>query len=130
METVVLVFRDSTVTLGRIAELLAPLGAVASEENLVSISTSGSRSYLVSVSDPEAEGLFDEWPTTLCPVSPVAAFSLDYRDPGIVLGIVESLAGRFEVLVDTNYGTVVPGGALVIDMLRGQDSPPTPPVGR
>lgn len=130
METVVLVFQDSTVTLGRIAELLAPMGAVTSDGNLVSISVSGARGYLVSVSDPEAEGLFDEWPTTLCPVSAAAAFSLDYRDPAMVLEIVESLVRRFEILVDTNYGTVVPGDTLTIDMLRGQDPSPMPPVDR
>ncbi|MFD7658042.1 hypothetical protein ACFV4N_29065 [Actinosynnema sp. NPDC059797] len=98
---------------------LVSLGDATRNGKVIAVSAGGSRGYLVPIADPAGEGLFEEWPTALLPTGPVAAFSLDYRDPTVVLEVVAALASLSEVLVDTNQGSVVPGDALTIEDLLG-----------
>ncbi|MCC8243073.1 hypothetical protein [Saccharothrix luteola] len=113
-----LVVDDQTVDLIKLAAFAQPVGDVSIDGAVLTLQSGGERCYAVKVSDPEADGIFDDWPEAHVPKSPSAIFSVDYRTPDLVVALVHSIAQWRSLTVDTNYGQVVSGGDLVPDMLR------------
>ncbi|MGC5661526.1 MULTISPECIES: hypothetical protein [Micromonospora] len=117
-ETVVLVVDDQTVGLGELAEFMQPVGDVSIKGAVLTLQRGNELCYVVEVSNPEVDGIFEDWPDPQVPKSPTAIFSVDYRAPDLAVALVQSIAQRRSLTVDTNYGQIVSGGALVPDMLR------------
>ncbi|WP_281935661.1 hypothetical protein [Micromonospora sp. AKA38] len=119
-ETVILVFDDQTVDLGRLADFAQSVGTVSNEGNVLTIRRGDERCYVVEVSDPEVEGIFEDWPRSQLPESLRSIFSVDYREPDLVLTLVRSVAQRCSLKVDTNRGLVVRGGDLNLEDVESQ----------
>ncbi|MEH1017904.1 hypothetical protein V6U90_33205 [Micromonospora sp. CPCC 206060] len=117
-ETVVLVVDDRTVDLGKLAEFVQSVGDVSVNGAVLTLQRGDEHCYVVEVSDPEVDGIFEDWPEVQVPKSPSAIFSVDYRAPDLVVALVHSIAQRCSLTVDTNYGQVVSGGGVAPDMLR------------
>ena len=116
-ETVVLVFEDPAFGLSDLAASIQQPYVVAQNAGVVSISRDSQVCYVVAVDDIEVEGIFEDWPEASIPKQPGAIFSIDYRDPKLLVGIVRDLASRRSFLVDTNYGRVVSGSTLTEDLV-------------
>ncbi|TDC69638.1 hypothetical protein E1193_30435 [Micromonospora sp. KC606] len=117
-ETLALVVDDRTVDLGKLAEFVQSVGDVSVNGTVLTLRRGGEQCYVVEVSDPEVNGIFEDWPEVRVPKSPSAIFSVDYRAPDLVVALVHSIAQWCSLTVDTNYGQIVPGGDLAPDMLR------------
>ncbi|SNT43998.1 hypothetical protein SAMN05421812_10663 [Asanoa hainanensis] len=116
-ETVVLAVEDLTLTLTGLAELVRPVGAASIAGPVMTFRQGQDAGYIVEVTDPEADGVFEDWPPDRIPTAPCVVFSVDYREPDLVLVLVQAIARRYVVTVDTNYGRVVPGKELTRHML-------------
>jgi hypothetical protein len=64
--------------------------------------------FVVQVLDFISEGLYEDWPDECIPPGPASVFSFDYVSVKLMLDIVEALVGRFDAIVDTNFGSVIP----------------------
>lgn len=117
-ETIALVVEDQTVDLAKLAEFAQLVGEVSINEGVLTLQRGGEHCYVVGVSDPEADGIFDDWPDAQVPKSQGSIFSVDYRAPDLAIALVHSIAQRRSLIVDTNFGQVVSGEDLVPDMLR------------
>ncbi|MGC4808309.1 hypothetical protein [Micromonospora sp. DT233] len=117
METLALIVDDRTVDLGKLAEFARSVGDVAVDGPVLTLRRGDEHCHVVEVSDPEADGIFEDWPQARIPTSPRAIFSVDYRAPDLAAALVQSIAQRCPLTVDTNYGHLVPGGDLTPDML-------------
>lgn len=117
-ETLVLVFTNPRVGLPDIGEWLRSIGDVVGDGKVVTLESSGRRVHIVGVADPELDAVFEDWPSSLIPNGPTAAFSLDYRDAGLAHSVVRALANNAEILIDNNYGVVMSGVDLDLNALR------------
>lgn len=117
-ETLVVVVDDSMVDLDKLAVFMESAGDVSIDGAVLTLQRGDERCYVVKVSDPEVDGIFEDWPEARLPKSPSAIFSVDYRSPDLVVALVHSIARRCASTVDTNYGQVVSGGDLTPGMLR------------
>ncbi|MEU5938043.1 hypothetical protein ABZ807_02465 [Micromonospora sp. NPDC047548] len=117
-ETVVLIVDDRTVDLGMLAEFMQPVGDVSVNGAVLTLQRGDEYCYVVEVSDPEVDGIFEDWLEARIPKLPSAIFSVDYRAPDLVVALVYSIAQWRSLTVDTNYGQVVSGRDLTPDMLR------------
>lgn len=117
-ETVVLIVEDRTVDLVQLAEFVQSVGNVSVDGAVLTFQRGDEYCYLVKVSDPEVDGIFEDWPEARVPNAPSAVFSVDYRAPDLIVALVHEIAKRRSLTVDTNYGQVVSGRDLVLGMLR------------
>lgn len=117
METIVLVFPETSVTLELLAAALASRGDVELDDKVITVRSGESRIYIVADVVSHFEDIFEEWPEHLIPAAPVAIFSLDYRNKEHAVGVISTLAQLFPVMVDTNFGYVGPGSGLTIQVL-------------
>ncbi|WP_433273719.1 hypothetical protein ACQPZF_19810 [Actinosynnema sp. CS-041913] len=118
-ENLVLIFDDTGITLGGIAEVLGRGATVALHPPVLMVSTGRDACHLIDVSDEDrAEaGTFEGWPPEDVPTWPVAVFSMDYKSTELAVAIVRRLAGWRPLLVDTNFDRVVAGRDLEPGML-------------
>ena len=119
METLVLVVEGAGVELADLAERLRSLGAVSLEGGeVLTLRVGTDACFLVKITDPEIEGLFEDWPEEMLPKADTSDFSADYRSADLATAVAHCVASSLPVIVDTNYGKVVRGDALTVDMLR------------
>jgi hypothetical protein len=77
------------------------------------------KAFLVPVSDFVAEGMYEDWPDEYISQGPISAFSFDYVSVELMLSIVHALSDRFDAIVDTNFGAVMPSTELNNEHLPG-----------
>ena len=117
-ETLALVVDDRTVGLDDLAGFARSVGDVTVDGAVMTLRQGPDRCHVVKVSDPETDGIFEDWPAAGIPAGPSAIFSVDYRSPDLVVALVLAIARRRSLTVDTNHGRVVRGEDLAPDMLR------------
>ncbi|MFB7127242.1 hypothetical protein [Kitasatospora sp. NPDC056273] len=117
METIALVFPDTSVTLESLAAALTSCGDVVLNGKVIAVRFDASRVYIVADVISHLEDIFEEWPEHLVPGGPVAIFSLDYRNKEDAVEVISTLAQLFPVVIDTNFGYVGPGLGFRVQML-------------
>ena len=117
-ETLVLVFDDSAPELVDLAEHLSSVGEIHQDLAVLTVRQGDDYCYVVKVFDLEGDGVFEDWPPAAIPQGQSAVFSLDYRSPRLAVEIAHLLASWRALKIDTNYGQIVAGAQLRMDMLQ------------
>ncbi|MER5604579.1 hypothetical protein AB0F93_08195 [Micromonospora tulbaghiae] len=118
--TLLIVVLDPSVGLGELRDLLEDEFVVSGDSVSLTISDPDevqAALFLVPVTDFVAEGVFEDWPTAMIPQKSASVFSFDYVDPRLMVKVVQAISGRFDSIVDTNYGVVLSAKALTREHL-------------